>query len=224
MSLELKNLVLMIVEDEKELNISLAKSLMPYFAKIIQAKDGEEGFKKFKKFKPHLIITDISMPIKNGLEMSKDIKAISKTTPIIILSSTLEKERLLEAININIDKYLVKPYSTKELLAAIKAVVNTKMENFSKIEISSKIKFDQVRKVLIKEGKSIDLTKKELSFISLLTRNIGGLVSHDEIKANVWVNKDVSDAAIRTFIKRLRDKVGPDFIKNIPGLGYKVEA
>lgn len=224
MSLELKNLILMIVEDENELQLSLTQALSPYFANIIQAKDGEEGFKKFKKYKPHLIISDISMPIKDGLEMAKEIKAISKTTPIIVLSALLEKERLLRAIDINIDKYLVKPYKTDDLLATIQSVVDDKLESSSEIEISPRYKFNQIKKVLVKDGTEIELTKKELSFISLLIRNIGGLVSHAEIKDSVWINSDVSDAAIRTFIKRLRDKVGPTFIKNIPGLGYKVEA
>lgn len=223
MSLELKNLILMIVEDESELKASLTQALAPYFHTLIQAKDGEEGFKKFKKYKPHLVITDVFMPIKDGLDMAKEIKNISKNTPIIVLSALIEKDRLLRAIDINIDKYLVKPFKKEELLASIQKVVDDKLESSCEIEISPRYKFNQIKKVLVKDGEEIELTKKELSFISLLVRNIGGLVTHDEIKDSVWVNSDVSDAAIRTFIKRLRDKVGAKFIKNIPGLGYKVE-
>lgn len=67
------------------------------------------------------------------------------------------------------------------------------------------------------------MTKKELAFISLLVNRLGILVLHEDIKKNVWCGKSVSDAAVRTFIKRVRDKVGDDVILNISGLGYKIE-
>ncbi|EAI8334179.1 helix-turn-helix domain-containing protein, partial [Campylobacter coli] len=66
------------------------------------------------------------------------------------------------------------------------------------------------------------LTKKELAFISLLLKQPGVLVLHEDIKKNVWIGEHVSDTAVRTFIKRVRDKVGEKFIKNVPGLGYKI--
>ncbi|HEG3654954.1 TPA: helix-turn-helix domain-containing protein, partial [Campylobacter jejuni] len=68
----------------------------------------------------------------------------------------------------------------------------------------------------------IVLTKKELAFISLLLKQPGALVLHEDIKKNVWIGEHVSDIAVRTFIKRVRDKVGEDFIKNVPSLGYKI--
>lgn len=222
MSVELKNLILMIVEDELEYKHSLSQALAPHFAKIIQAKNGEEGFKKFKKYKPHLILTDVFMPRKDGLDMAKEIKNISRNTPIIVLSALLEKERLLRAIDINIDKYLIKPYEPEKLVQIIEKICKDKLGQNCEVEICPDYKFNHIKKVLIHNGKEVALTKKELSFISLLMRNVGALVSHEEIKKNVWINSKVSDAAIRTLIKRIRDKVGPNFIKNIPGLGYKI--
>lgn len=224
MSLELKNLILMIVEDMAAEKKQLTRVLRPHFATIIMAQNGEEGLKKFKKYKPHLVITDIKMPIRDGLEMAKEIKKISKSTPIIVLTSQVKKDRLLRAIDINIDKFLVKPFNESELIDAIESIVFEKLEATSEIEISANYKFDQIKKVIIKNGEEIELTKKELSFISLLVRNVGALVTHDDIKATVWINSNVSNAAIRTFVKRLRDKVGASLIKNKPGLGYKIES
>ncbi|MBO7475854.1 MAG: response regulator transcription factor, partial [Campylobacter sp.] len=91
------------------------------------------------------------------------------------------------------------------------------------IEVGKNYTFSPTKKVLIKNGVEISLTKKELAFISLLINRLGTLVLHSDIKKNVWIGESVSDAAIRTFIKRVRDKVGSDFIKNIPGLGYKID-
>ena len=90
------------------------------------------------------------------------------------------------------------------------------------VDLGFGYQFDKSRRVLVKEGKTIFLTKKELLFISVLVKNLGVFVLHDEIKKSVWTNKKVTDSAIRTFIKRVREKTDKDFIRNIPGLGYKI--
>ena len=87
------------------------------------------------------------------------------------------------------------------------------------------IKFDKTKRVLIKDdGTQIGLTKKELAFLTILAQRMDTLVLHEEIKQNVWTDERVSDAAIRTFVKRIRDKVGVNLIKNISGLGYKISS
>ena len=79
--------------------------------------------------------------------------------------------------------------------------------------------------MLIKDdGTQIGLTKKELAFLTILSQRMDTLVLHEEIKQNVWTDERVSDAAIRTFVKRIRDKVGVNLIKNISGLGYKISS
>lgn len=219
----MKNLFLMIVEDEDKLREGLNTALSPFFNKIITAKNGDEGLKKFKKFKPNIIITDILMPIVDGLDMAKSIKELSKDTPIIVLSAYSEKERLLRAIDIGIDKYLIKPVDVEELLCIIDLIKDEKIDSNQIIQINEHYKFNKVKRVLIKDDKEITLTKKELAFMSLLIKQAGALVLHEDIKKSIWTSQSVSDTAIRTFIKRVRDKVGGDeLIKNVPGLGYKI--
>ena len=111
-----------------------------------------------------------------------------------------------------------------EFLPALEKLAQDKIAAVSVIEISSGLSFNKIKRVLIKEEEEISLTKKELSFVSLLIKRLGTVVLHEEIKNVVWVGESVSEAAIRTFVKRLRDKVGTDFIKNSPGLGYKIDA
>ena len=219
----MKNLFLMIVEDEDKLRDGLSTALAPFFSKLISAKNGDEGLKKFKKYNPDLVITDILMPIVDGLDMAKSIKAMSKDTPIIVLSAYSEKERLLRAIDIGIDKYLIKPVDVEELLLIIELIKNEKIGTNSVININERYKFDKIKRVLIKDGEEIALTKKELAFICLLIKQMGALVLHEDIKTHIWTNEKVSDTAIRTFIKRVRDKVGDELIKNVPGLGYKIK-
>ena len=163
------------------------------------------------------------MPIVDGLDMAKSIKELSKNTPIIVLSAYSEKERLLRAIDIGIDKYLIKPVDVEELLRITQLITNEKIGTNNVITINECYQFDKIKRVLIKNGEEITLTKKELAFICLLIKQSGALVLHEDIKNIIWTNESVSDTAIRTFIKRVRDKIGNEFIKSVPGLGYKIK-
>lgn len=219
----MKDLNLMIVEDEDKLRDGLQRALSGFFAKLITAKNGDEGLKKFKKYNPDLVITDILMPIVDGLDMAKGIKEISPDTPIIVLSAYSEKERLLRAIDIGIDKYLIKPVDIDELLRIIERIKESKIGTNATIHINAHYEFDRVKKVLVRDGVQIALTKKELAFVSLLIKQSGALVLHEDIKRHIWTSESVTDTAIRTFIKRVRDKIGDELIKNVSGLGYKIK-
>jgi DNA-binding response OmpR family regulator len=217
-----KSLTILFVEDEKELRDALVDAVGDEFAKFIVAFNGDDGLKKFKKFKPDIVVTDIMMPISSGLEMAKEIKRISRETPVIVLSAFSERERLLRAIDAGVDKYLMKPIDMDELMLAIEYIASELLSYDKIIEIGGGYQFDKNKKVLIRDKKTISLTRKELLFITILIKNLGAFVLHEEIKKYVWTNKSVTDAAIRTFIKRVREKTNREFIKNVPGLGYRI--
>lgn len=222
MSQECKELIILVVEDEVKTRESMINILSERFSKVIGAQNGDEGLKKFKKFKPDLVITDIAMPIMDGLDMAREIKEISDDVPIVVLSAYSEKERLLRSIDIGIDKYLIKPVDIEELFKVLDYLIDEKIEANMLVKISEEYQFNKTKRTLIYNGEEIVLTKKELAFISLLLKQPGALVLHEDIKKNVWIGEHVSDTAVRTFIKRVRDKVGEDFIKNVPSLGYKI--
>ncbi|ECL2267605.1 response regulator transcription factor [Campylobacter jejuni] len=216
MSQECKELIILVVEDEVKARESMINILSERFSKVIGAQNGDEGLKKFKKFKPDLVITDIAMPIMDGLDMAREIKEISDDVPIVVLSAYSEKERLLRSIDIGIDKYLIKPVDIEELFKVLDYLIGEKIEANMLVKISEEYQFNKTKRTLIYSGEEIVLTKKELAFISLLLKQPGALVLHEDIKKNVWIGEHVSDTAVRTFIKRVRDKVGEDFIKNVP--------
>ncbi|EAK2159600.1 response regulator transcription factor [Campylobacter jejuni] len=222
MSQECKELIILVVEDEVKARESMINILSERFSKVIGAQNGDEGLKKFKKFKPDLVITDIAMPIMDGLDMAREIKEISDDVPIVVLSAYSEKERLLRSIDIGIDKYLIKPVDIEELFKVLDYLIGEKIEANMLVKISEEYQFNKTKRTLIYSGGEIVLTKKELAFISLLLKQPGALVLHEDIKKNVWIGEHVSDTAVRTFIKRVRDKVSEDFIKNVPSLGYKI--
>ena len=219
----LKNLTVLLVEDDSDSKKIMHDVLSDNFEKVFTAQNGDEGLKKFKKYNPNMVITDVFMPISDGLDMTRYIKEISKDTPVIVLSAHSEKETLLKAIDVGVDKYLIKPIMADDLLKTIENVAKSKIETANIIQVANGYSFNKIKRVLIRDGVEISLTKKELAFISRLIKRLGTLVLHDEIKSVVWVGESVTEAAIRTFVKRVRDKVGNNFIKNVPGLGYKID-
>lgn len=219
----LKNLTVLLVEDDSDSKKIMHDVLSDNFEKVFTAQNGDEGLKKFKKYNPNMVITDAFMPISDGLDMTRFIKEISKDTPVIVLSAHSEKETLLKAIDVGVDKYLIKPIMADDLLNTLENVAKNKIETSNIIQVANGYSFNKIKRVLIRDGVEISLTKKELAFISLLIKRLGTLVLHDEIKSVVWVGESVTEAAIRTFVKRVRDKVGNSFIKNVPGLGYKID-
>ena len=223
MSKILNNLTVLIVENEGDGKKIVQEVMRDKFEKVITAQNGDEGLKKFKKYNPNMVITDVFMPIMNGLDMAKSIKEISRDTPIIVFSTNSEKETLLKAIDVGIDKYVLKPIDLDDFLVTLENVAKNKIETANIIQVTNGYSFNKIKRVLIRDGVEISLTKKELAFISLLIKRLGTLVLHDEIKNVVWVGESVTEAAIRTFVKRVRDKVGSNFIKNVPGLGYKID-
>ncbi len=218
----LKNVTVLFVEDEENIRKALGNAIKDEFKNFILARDGNDGLKKFQKYKPDIVITDILMPIMDGLEMAQEIKKISRETPIVVLSAFDEKKRLLKAIDVGIDKYLIKPIDTEDLMETLRYIGRDLLALNDLVDLGNGYAFDRNGRVLIKDKKTITLTKKELLFITVLVKNLGSYVLHEELKKYVWTNKKVSDAAIRTFIKRVREKTDKEFIKNIPGLGYKI--
>ena len=126
-------------------------------------------------------------------------------------------------MEIGVERYYFKPVDIAAFVLEISALMKSKLDSVRVVNMSAGYVFDGLRRILLKDGEQIVLTKKELSFVSLLASRVGELVLYDEIKRYVWTEGAVSDTALRTFVKRIRDKVGGEIIKNVPSLGYKIE-
>lgn len=223
MSCALRELDVLLVEDDVKLLTSLHRTFEDIFNNVYDAQNGLEGVKKFKKFSPNLVITDILMPIEDGLEMIRQIKHIFPHTPIFVLSGFSQQSQLQGVIDIGVEGYFFKPVDAAEFALKICALMEAKLQTISLIDLGTGYAFDLLRRVLLRDGQQIVLTKKELSFVSLLISRVGELVLYDEIKRYVWAEGAVSDVALRTFVKRIRDKIGEQIVRNVPSLGYKID-
>lgn len=217
----MKNLKVLIVEDEIDLANLIKSSIKELFFKVVIAKDGLEAIKKFDSFKPDIIISDIMMPNLNGLEMSKKIKEKYSETPIVILSAHSHKEMLLEAINLGISKYFIKPFDIEEFIEYLKEL-SKKINKNKSIKLKDDFVFDFNNSSLYQNDILVNLTKRERQFLALLIENKNSYVTTLDIKKTLWKNEIVSDERLRTFIKRLRAKTSKELIENVSSQGYMV--
>jgi DNA-binding response OmpR family regulator len=216
----LKTLKILIVEDEKRLAQLLKDAIYDSFFSIVIAKDGNEGLKKFKTFKPDIIITDIMMPFCDGLEMTQKIKELDENIPIIVLSAHSDKEKLLKAIDLGINKYFIKPFDPEEVIEHINKIA-PKLRKQKQVILKDNFIFDNNSSTLYKNSSLVILTKREKEFFHLLIKHKNSLVTTEQIKSILW-KEEVQDERLRTFIKRLRLKTSKDIIENISGQGYLI--
>jgi DNA-binding response OmpR family regulator len=216
----LKTLKILIVEDEIRLAQLLKEAIYNSFFSIVIAKDGNEGLKKFKTFKPDIIITDIMMPFCDGLEMTQKIKELDENIPIIVLSAHSEKEKLLKAIDLGISKYFIKPFDPEEVIEHINKIA-PKLRKQKQVILKDDFIFDNNTSTLYKNSSLVILSKREKEFFHLLIKHKNTLVSTQEIKKTLW-SEEVYDETLRTFIKRFRLKTSKNIIENISGQGYLI--
>ncbi len=213
-----KNLKVLFVEDEESIRLSLKEAIGDEFHTFMTARDGEEGLRVFKSQSFDLVISDISMPGINGLDMVKEIKKYKEDMPIILLSAYSDTEKLLRAIDIGVTKYLIKPVDPEELLKLIFEIVK---QDYL-LALRNGYLFDVKKSVLYHDSQIINLTKKELLFVTLLSESAGEIVLKEKLKVVIWKKIDADDTLLRALVKRFRDKTDKLLVENCQGHGYKI--
>ena len=216
---KLSQLNILLVEDEKRLAELLKKAIGDYFAGFWIASDGIEGLELFRKRKPDVVITDITMPKMTGLELAEAIKKESPDTPIVILSAYSDKEKLLGAIDVGVVKYFIKPFDPEELLSYLCTLAD-RIKKQSLIRLLEPFTYDLQSEQLFKKGVLVHLSKRESRFIAQLLYSPKHYLSNESIKERLWEGEAVSDERLRTFIKRVRQKSDKRLIENVSGQGY----
>jgi len=190
-----------------------------------------ENFLKFIKVEhPDLVILDLMLPDADGLEVCKELKkqAEYSSIPIIMLTAKGEETDKILGLELGADDYVTKPFSPKELVARVKAVLRRqqKREELPKIEIGDMLIILPEKHEVYVEGKRIELTSTEFRILQLLSSKKGWVFSRDQILDYLWgQEKAVVDRTVDVHIKHLREKLGKasPLIKNIRGVGYKLE-
>ena len=215
---------LLIVDDEE-----LIRSVIKEYAElenyeVDEAADGNEAIEKCENNNYDLIVMDIMMPKVDGYQAVKTIKK-EKNIPILMLSARGEEYDKLLGFDLGIDDYLQKPFSTRELMARIKAILKRVKNDNEKIEYGGLVIDELAREVTI-DGKGISLTLKEFELLKYLTDNKNIAVSREKLLSSIWgYDFYGDDRTVDTHIKTLRSKLGryKNNIVTLRGVGYKFE-
>jgi len=219
---------LLYVEDESEVRRNYVEYLERFFKNIYEAGDALEAMKLYKTKKPSILIIDINLPGKSGIDFLKEIRKTDHSTKAIMLTANSDIETLLSATELKLTKYLVKPVSRSDLREAI-SLAQEEILNYSTlsnkiIKMKDSFYWDSENRKLMHHSEEQVLTKKELELLALFFSNSKKTFSVDDIIDELWAYSDEpKNDALKTLIKTLRKKLPKETIKNIFGVGYKLE-
>ena len=215
---------ILIVDDEELIRNVIKEYAIIEGYEVYEASNGIEAIEACKNNNYDLIIMDIMMPKLDGYQAVKEIYK-EKNIPVLMLSARGEEYDKLIGFELGIDDYVQKPFSPKELMARIKAILKRYNKQSKKIEAFGITINDEARDVLI-DGKKIDLTLKEYELLKYFIENANIAISREQLLNAIWgYDFYGEDRTIDTHIKTLRNKIGPykSAIKTLRGVGYKFE-
>lgn len=220
---------ILVVDDEPQITRVLRRSLISQGYDVHIASDGDSALQTFGDWTPDLVVTDLAMPNMNGLELCRQLRAISKV-PIIVLSVRGEEKTKVEALDCGADDYVTKPFGMDELLARIRATLRRApvvQDESSKILSAGDFRVDIETRRLTIQDKEVHLTPKEYDLMVFFVRNPGKVLTHRTLLAAVWGGNSVEQTEyLRVFIGQLRKKIEPDqatpqYILTEPWIGYR---
>jgi DNA-binding response OmpR family regulator len=187
---------------------------------------GEKGYSLAKKQSYDLVILDVTMPGKNGIEICKDLRHEGIITPILILSGQSDKSTIVTGLEVGADDYLTKPFEANELLARIKAMLRRNQKNFdSRLIRQGQIELDMIERTIRCGQRSQALTTKEASLLSRLMNDPSHPVPRESLLKDVWgIDNTHTSNRLDVYIRRLRQKLedlsGEAHIQTLRGSGY----
>ena len=204
----------------------MAKTLELLVKNIFCAKDVFEAEKILLDNKIDLIISDINLPKISGIEFIKKLREKDFTIPVIFISAYTNKEYLLEATKLKLVDYLEKPINFEDLLnALLNATKEIVLNGNYIVDFENETSYNIMQKTLyFKENKKeIDLTAKEIQVLEYFIENHKRVITHEELKNELWSDfLEGSDSALKNVLNKLRKKIGKETIKNISGIGFKI--
>ncbi|MEN4052387.1 MULTISPECIES: response regulator transcription factor [Sulfurimonas] len=227
-----KELSLLFAEDHTELRENTTEILNNFFHHVDAVSEGKEALELYQKNQYDIVLSDIRMPLMDGIELTKKIYELNPAQKIIILSAHDESKYLIPLINMSVAKFIKKPIDYQELLDALlkvsKSIINKEepeniQNNLTLIALNANFSYDRENKLLMNSRENVYLTKYEIIFLDLLTGQVGKIFSNEEI-VNYYLqqNENIDAQNIRKLVSKLRKKVPQDSIESVYGVGYRV--
>lgn len=223
--------VIAIIEDEELIRKSLVMNLELEGFKVVTAQDGEEGVNLITQQKPDLVIMDVMMPRKDGLQACREIRVAGISTPLILLTARSSEVDKVLGLDLGADDYLAKPFGMLELIARVKALLRRiqRVTSIDEIRFSNVVVDFKAYRAL-RDSEPIELSAREYRLLRYLVSKQGNVVTRDELLDEVWgYNSYPTTRTVDNHIARLRQKIEsnidePQHILTVHGVGYKFVA
>lgn len=221
---------ILIVDDDKDLSFIISEMLESYGYKVTCADSGERAFELLRENTFHLILLDINLPDETGFELCGELRKVS-AVPVIFASARTSETDRITGFDIGGDDYLPKPYSMKELLSRVNALIR-RSYGFDKEEKTvafGDIKVNITARTVTKSGKAVSLSLREFDLLSYLCQNVNKAVSKDKLLSEVWgAFSEVEPSTLAVHIRWLREKLendpaNPEFIVTVFKVGYMLK-
>jgi two-component system alkaline phosphatase synthesis response regulator PhoP len=216
----------LVVDDEEDIIEILTYNLEKEGYEVNSAIDGINAVKKAAVFKPDIILLDIMMPNQDGVETCRQLREnpYLKNTFIIFLTARSEEYSEVAAFDVGADDYILKPIKPRALVSRIAALFRREIKkeaDTTKISIKDLV-IDRTSFTLVKDGQLIVLPKKEFELLHFLAKNPNTVFSRDELLKNIWgTDVFVLARTVDVHIRKIREKIGEDYIFTVKGVGYK---
>jgi two-component system phosphate regulon response regulator PhoB/two-component system alkaline phosphatase synthesis response regulator PhoP len=224
------NELISVVDDERDIIRLITLHLKQANYRVSEFIDATSFMTSLKSNVPDLLILDLMLPDHDGLDICKFLKREERfnTIPIIMLTARAEETDKIIGLELGADDYVTKPFSPKELVARVKAVLRRQDtgDKSNKINIGDFLEMDLQKYSVSVDSRKVDLTTTEFRILHLLASRVGWVYSRERILDHLWGNeKIVLDRTVDVHIKHLREKLGEygSLIKNVRGVGYKLE-
>lgn len=222
---------ILIVEDDDRLSNSIAGQLRKEGYVCECSYDGQTAIKFLSNETYDLVVLDINLPRKNGIDVCGEIRAKNANIPILMITAFGDIDSKMEAFDQGADDYLVKPFHLKELSAKVRVFLKRAEQRPLSHQVYhlAGLRIDPNKKVVFREEKEIRLTPKEYGLLEYLVKNQGRIISKDELARNLWDSDyGVTPNTIEVYINFLRNKIDRDFKNKLlltkPGFGYYISS
>ncbi|MDP3441947.1 MAG: response regulator [Ignavibacteria bacterium] len=221
-----QNLAVLYIEQNPEVRKRVTQLMNENELRVFESENTSSGCDLFRMNEIDIVMIDLELPEKSGLNFIRCLREKDIQTPVIITTDHSDQETLLEAINLEITRYLIKPCKKHDLLdalqMAIKKAVNCHPLTFTKL--NNEFSYDPINKTVNHLSGTVNqLSKKEYLLIELLLKNRHQIVPYDLIEMLVWEGSMMSMDALRTLVRGIRKKIYTEVITNYNGIGYKID-
>ena len=224
---------ILVVEDDTPVRNLITTTLKTHEYKYLTANNGASAIMEASSYNPDIVLLDLGLPDMDGIEVIKKIRTWSNS-PIIVISARSEDSDKIEALDCGADDYLTKPFSVEELLARLRVTqrrlnfIQTQVLSTSSVFINGKLKIDYAAGCAYLDDTELHLTPIEFKLLSLLSKNVGKVLTHKFITENIWGSSWDNDVgSLRVFMATLRKKIekspdSPQYIQTHVGVGYRM--